>query len=237
LFEQAECGTLFLDEIGEIPLSIQAKLLRVLQDREVRRMGTAELRRVDVRIISATNADLECEVEEGHFRLDLFYRLNVVAVAVPPLRERISDIPILIDHFFRTRSYAVPELHEDTFAAMARYRWPGNVRELENEMERVAAFYPRTREIIPGMLSERVLTGGRSDDLDVRLLCETSLPRAVGYLEKSLLTKTLTRTNWNKSRTARELGLSRQGLLKKIKRYGIIREGFGTDGVPKDSKV
>ena len=120
---------------------------------------------------------------------------------------------------------------------MARYHWPGNVRELENELERVMAFYPRATEITPGMLSERVLIADRGDDLDVRLLCETSLPRAVGYLEKSLLTKSLTRTNWNKSRTARELGVSRQGVLQKIKRYGIIREGHGAGGEDDDSEV
>jgi len=234
LFEQAENGTLFLDEIGEIPLFIQAKLLRVLQDREVRRMGTAKLRRVDVRIISATNSDLETEVENGRFRLDLFYRLNVVVIAVPPLRERISDIPLLIDHFFEKHGRPVRDVHGDTLSAMARYSWPGNVRELENELERVTAFYPRAAEITPDMLSERVLNGGRRADLDIRLLCETSLPRAVGYLEKSLLEKTLRRTNWNKSRTARELGVSRQGLLKKIKRYGILRERPGGGGGAED---
>ncbi|UCH84980.1 MAG: sigma-54-dependent Fis family transcriptional regulator [Candidatus Latescibacterota bacterium] len=224
LFEQAEGGTLFLDEIAEVPLFVQAKLLRVLQDREVRRMGTAQRRRVDVRIISATNTDLDVEVDEGRFRLDLFYRLKVVDLTVPPLRERVADIPILVDHFFTTRGAPAPSIHKDAFGAMARYWWPGNVRELQNELERVMAFYPRSCEITPGMLSERILTGNRGETLDVRFLYDASLPRAIGYLEEKRLRKTLAETNWNKSQSARELGLSRQGLLKKIKRYGILRE-------------
>jgi transcriptional regulator with PAS, ATPase and Fis domain len=115
---------------------------------------------------------------------------------------------------------------------MARYRWPGNVRELQNELERVTAFYPRACEITAGMLSDRVLMGDRGDALDVRLLRDASLPRAIGYLEEKRLRKALAETNWNKSQSARELGLSRQGLLKKIKRYGIIRgeTGTGDDG-------
>ncbi|MEJ2721895.1 MAG: sigma-54 dependent transcriptional regulator [bacterium] len=229
LFEQAEGGTLFLDEVGEIPLFIQAKLLRVLQDREVRRMGTAELRRIDVRIISATNADIESEVENGNFRLDLFYRLNVIVIAVPPLRDRTDDIPVLVDHYFRVRSQPPPALDDEALAAMTRYRWPGNVRELENELERIRALHPRTAAITAGMLSKRVLSGGTDEDLDVRFLCDASLPKAVGYLEETMLRKSLNRTNWNKTKTAKELGLSRQGLLKKIRRYGIIRDETGTD--------
>ncbi|UCG51494.1 MAG: sigma-54-dependent Fis family transcriptional regulator [Candidatus Latescibacterota bacterium] len=227
LFEQADGGTLFLDEIGEIPSFIQAKLLRVLQDREVRRMGTSEIRRVDVRIISATNADLEKKMNDEKFRVDLFYRLNVVAVHVPPLRERISDIPELVDHFFEVRNAKPPYLENETLELLARYPWPGNVRELENELERVTAFHPRAREITPPMLSERITRRVHDDEFDVRVLCESPLPRAVGYLEENLLRKTLAKTNWNKSQTARELGLSRQGLLKKIKRYGIVRDDPG----------
>ncbi len=224
LFEQADGGTLLLDEIGDIPSFVQAKLLRVLQDREVRRMGTSDVRRVNVRVVSATNADLAKRVDDGAFRLDLYYRLNVLAVHAPSLRERVTDIPELIDHFFEIRGFSPPVLHEDALGLLSRYRWPGNVRELDNEIERLAVLHPHAPEITPDMFSERIADGNRTEFFDINLLCESPLPQAVGYLEDSLLRKMLARTNWNKSRSARELGLSRQGLLKKIKRYGITRE-------------
>jgi DNA-binding NtrC family response regulator len=224
LFEQADGGTLFLDEIGEIPSFIQAKLLRVLQDREIRRMGTSQVRRVDVRVVSATNVDLDERIEHGKFRLDLYYRLNVLALHVPPLRERFSEIPELIDHFLEERGCPRRTVREEALAILSRYSWPGNIRELENEVERLVVLYPALSEIAPHMLSDRIAKRARAENLDVNLLYESPLPQAVGYLEESLVRKTLARTNWNKSQTARELGLSRQGLLKKIKRYGIVRE-------------
>ena len=224
LFEQADGGTLFLDEIGEIPAFIQAKLLRVLQDREIRRMGTAQIRRVDVRIVSATNVDLDERIENGKFRLDLYYRLNVLGLRVPPLRERVCEISELIDHFLETRGCPKRTVHDDTLSILSRYSWPGNIRELENEVERLIVLYPDLPEIAPHMLSDRIARRERAELVDVNLLYESPLPRAVGYLEESLVRKTLARTNWNKSQSARELGLSRQGLLKKIKRYGIVRE-------------
>jgi transcriptional regulator with PAS, ATPase and Fis domain len=192
-------------------------------------MGTVGVRRVDVRIVSATNADLEKRVEEGEFRLDLYYRLDVLAVRAPPLRERISDIPELIDHFFGVRGRPSPVLHEDALGILMRHPWPGNVRELDNEIERLVVLHPQAPEITPAMLSDRVTRRSQTDLFDVNLLCESPLSRAVGYLEENLLRKTLVRTNWNKSQTARELGLSRQGLLKKIKRYGIVREQAAAD--------
>lgn len=231
LFEQAEGGTLFLDEIGEIPPFIQAKLLRVLQDGEVRRVGTSHTRRVDVRVVSATNVDLEERIENGSFRLDLFYRLNVFTLRVPPLRERLSEIPELVEHFFAARGFPrrMP-IEEDALSLFFRHAWPGNVRELENEVERIAVLHPDATRIEMYMLSDRIVQRPHSQSVDINLLYDSPLPRAVGYLEESLLRKTLARTNWNKSQSARQLGLSRQGLLKKIKRYGIVRDDPGTGG-------
>ena len=226
LFEQAERGTLFLDEIGEIPPFIQAKLLRVLQEREVRRMGEGSVRRVDVRVISATNADLERMVADGSFRKDLFYRINVIEADIRPLRERPEDIPDLIGHFYRRRGLAEPELARDARHVLIGYSWPGNVRELENELERLTALFDAPARITPGMFSPRVTEEAGGTKLDVRVLYDAPLSRAVSYLEENLLKKTLLQTNWNKSQRARQLELSRQGLLKKIKRYGIQRDSL-----------
>ena len=224
LFEQASGGTLFLDEIGEIPPYIQAKLLRVLQEGEVRRMGEGSVRRVDVRLITATNANLAQMVGEASFRKDLFYRINVVEARIPSLRERREDVAELIAHFFERRGLGGPEIVADTQRILAHYPWPGNVRELENEVERIAALHGAPRAIVPEMLSERIVCAAASATLDFGVLHESPLADAVGHLEENLLKKTLAQTNWNKSRAARRLGLSRQGLLKKIKRYGIERE-------------
>jgi len=221
LFEQADGGTLFLDEIGEIAPFVQAKLLRVLQDRQVRRMGAETVRSVDLRVVAATNANLEQRVEDATFRMDLFYRLSVVEIRVAPLRERIEDMFDFIHHFFAKRGMSTPRLAGDAQELLTQYRWPGNVRELQNELERILAFYPSVTEIQPSMLSTRVTRDPGGGPIDIDVLYQTKLPRAVGYLEENLLRKSLEQNNWNKSRAARELGLSRQGLLKKIKRYGI----------------
>jgi transcriptional regulator with PAS, ATPase and Fis domain len=221
LFEQANGGTLFLDEVGEIAPYVQAKLLRAVQDREVRPMGSSGVRSVDVRIVAATNVDLENRVRSGDFRLDLFYRLNVLHVDVLPMRERTDDILDLVEHLFGARGLATPAITEDAVRVLFRYAWPGNVRELQNEVERLVALHPGINRIECDMLSERVREEPGVDGLDMRLLYDSPLPRAVGYLEENLLRKTLEQTNWNKSASARILGLSRQGLLKKIKRYGI----------------
>jgi transcriptional regulator with GAF, ATPase, and Fis domain len=223
LFEQASGGTLFLDEIGEIPPYIQAKLLRVLQEGEVRRMGEGGVRRVDVRLISATNANLAHMVGDGSFRKDLFYRINVVEARVPSLRERREDVVDLVAHFFARRDLDCPEVPAETAHILATYPWPGNVRELENEVERITALHGAPARLLPEMLSERILGTAAAATLDVAVLHEAPLASAVGHLEESLLKKTLAQTNWNKSHAARRLGLSRQGLLKKIKRYGIER--------------
>lgn len=226
-FEQADGGTLFLDEIGDMPLDVQAKLLRVLSDLEVRRMGEAVTRKVDIRIVCATNADIESKVEEGSFRKDLFFRVNVVRIRVPPLRRRAEDIPELTKHILRKRGLAPLRFSAHARSLLMRYSWPGNVRELENEMERLSTLFAGEDVIEPEMLSERIRLGdGWSGGIDVKLLYDAPLAEAVGELEQDILRKTLAMTNWNKSRTARKLGLSRQGLLKKIKRYGLRPDPF-----------
>ena len=221
LFEQADGGTLFLDEVGDIPLPTQAKLLRVLQDREIRPMGSTSVRRIDVRIVAATNVDIERAVRDGDFRLDLFYRLNVLRVELRPLRERPIDIMDLIAHMFESRGMEPPAVSPEAEQVLMRHDWPGNVRELQNEIERMLALHPGMTSIDAEHLSDPIRRDPANRALDVRLLYDSPLPRAVGYLEENLLRKTLEQTNWNKSASARILGLSRQGLLKKIKRYGI----------------
>jgi transcriptional regulator with PAS, ATPase and Fis domain len=227
LFEQAHGGTLFLDEIGEIPPEIQVKLLRVLQEREVRRMGEGGLRRVDVRLVSATNADFRRMVADGTFRTDLFYRINVVEITIAPLRDRPEDLPELIVHIYGRKGLEPPELAGATPGVLRRYSWPGNVRELENELERLIALYNAPAIITPDMLSARLTEEVSGSTLDLGLLYEAPLPGAVRYLEENLLRKTLLQTNWNKAKTARLLGLSRQGVIKKIRRYGIRRPRAG----------
>jgi transcriptional regulator with GAF, ATPase, and Fis domain len=230
LFEEASGGTIFLDEIGEIPPYIQAKLLRVLQEGEVRRMGEGAVRRVDVRLITATNADLGVMVADGSFRKDLFYRINVVEARVPALRERRADVVELLEHFFQVRELVPPAVSDEAAAVLQRYPWPGNIRELENEVERIVALHGQPDVLTPDMLSRRIIAETHETRLDVSLLCESPLASAVSHLEERLLKQTLLETNWNKSQSARLLGLSRQGLIKKIKRYGIQRDAVSGDG-------
>jgi transcriptional regulator with GAF, ATPase, and Fis domain len=235
LFEQANNGTLFLDEIGEIPPYIQAKLLRVLQEGEVRRMGEGSVRRVDVRIITATNANLAEMVATGAFRKDLFYRINVVEARVPALCERRGDVLDLVIHFFERRGLPKPAIPDPTLQILVSYPWPGNVRELENEIERVVALHGSPDALAPDMFSDRIATGAVNANIDIGVLCESPLAAAVTHLEENLLKRTLAQTNWNKSQSARRLGLSRQGLIKKIKRYGIQRTSPATPGSPDDT--
>jgi len=224
LFEQASGGTIFLDEIGEIPPYIQAKLLRVLQEGEVRRMGEGAVRRVDVRLITATNADLARMVADGSFRKDLFYRINVVEARVPSLHDRRGDVVDLAAYFFRARGMEPPAIPEETSRILLAYPWPGNIRELGNEVERIAALHEHLDLLTPDLLSARIVEDAFAVSLDVNVLCESPLAQAVSHLEENLLKRMLSETNWNKSKSARRLGLSRQGLIKKIKRYGIERD-------------
>jgi two-component system, NtrC family, response regulator AtoC len=223
LFEEAHQGTLFLDEVGELPLSLQVKLLRALQEGTVRRLGDTKDLRVDVRVIAATVRDLASEVQERRFREDLYYRLNVLQVALPPLRERTGDLPLLIDHFVakynarlgRTLKGVAP----DALRQLMRYAFPGNVRELENMIER-AMVLADGETITPADLPEHV----REDrDPVVALLGtgELSIKRTTRVIEETLIRRALEQTKGNRTAAARLLELSHRALLYKIKEYGL----------------
>jgi transcriptional regulator with GAF, ATPase, and Fis domain len=221
LFEVADRGTLFLDEVGEMPASMQVKLLRVLQEGEFRRVGGEKSLKVDVRVLVASNRDLGRLVEEGKFREDLFYRLNVVRVALPPLRERRDDIPLLVEHFLRKfaddhkrppRRIARAALHK-----LVGYRWPGNVRELENEIARGASLGGEVISVED--LSPQVAAGDPAAALESP--DDLTLKQRVERLERTLLREALHRSGGNQTQAARLLGLSRFGLQKKLRRYGL----------------
>jgi transcriptional regulator with GAF, ATPase, and Fis domain len=220
LFEIADGGTLFLDEVGEMSPAMQSKLLRVLQEGELRRVGAERGRKVDVRIVAASNRDLGRLVADGRFREDLYYRLNVVRVVLPPLRERREDIPLLVDHFLRKHAAQAQrppkKIARPALAKLCGYRWPGNVRELENEVLRAAALGGET--IVVEDLSPHVAAGEPVAPIDVD---DLTVRARVERLERTLVREALSRSGGNQSRAARLLGLSRFGLQKKLRRYGI----------------
>ena len=220
--EQANGGTLFLDEIGDMPLMSQAKILRVLEERTVTRVGGSKSIPVDVRIIAATNKDLKKEVKEGRFREDLYFRINVVHIHIPPLRERKDDIPLLLNNFLRIYSqrYGRKNMRfsQEAMEILKKYSWPGNVRELENEVERLVALAPYD-EIRPEDLSEDIRQGFSQDSVSVSPL---SPPCSIAEMEKKLIFDTLKYTGNNKSEAAKILGISREGLRKKLQKYGLI---------------
>ncbi len=246
LFEAAHQGTIFLDEVGELSPAVQAKLLRVLQEGEVTRIGESEPRYVDVRVISATNRDLEEEVAAGSFREDLFYRLNVVVVKLPPLRDRREDIPLLMAHFvekYSARHNKIPAgIDPSIVPSLTAFDWPGNVRELENEVERMVALSRDGEMITLDLLSSKL--SGKSDSAAEREQCGTLLlpgdsrplevewvagqrefkPR-VDLFEKALLLREIELHNGNKTSTAKTLGLSRAGLNKKLVKLGVLGGG------------
>ena len=223
-FEIADGGTIFLDEIGEIPPSIQAKFLRVLQEREFQRVGSNQPIKVDVRIIAATSRNLKKEVEEGHFRDDLYYRLNVITIPIPPLRERKEDIPFLAQMFIRkfakSAKKEVVHIDEKAMKLLTAYDWPGNIRELENAMEWSVV-----------MASKETLT---IDDLPVNIIqqlgdeppVEMSLREARELFEREYICDTLVRFQGNVSRSSRYLGLARKNLQEKIKKYEIRADKY-----------
>jgi two-component system response regulator AtoC len=222
LFEEAHEGTLFLDEIGELPLATQVKLLRVLQEGTLRRLGDVKDRQVDVRVVAATVRELREEVDEGRFREDLYYRLNVLALRVPPLRERKGDIPLLIDAFIERNNARlgtrIRGLDEKAMKRMLAYHWPGNVRELENVIERamVLADEDVLRE---GDLPERL-----HDPDPVQTVLgagELSIKKTARYMEETLIRKALEKTGGNRTQASKLLEISHRALLYKIKDYGI----------------
>ncbi|HXF06290.1 MAG TPA: sigma-54-dependent Fis family transcriptional regulator [Blastocatellia bacterium] len=218
-FEEAHGGTLFLDEIGDLSLPAQAKILRALQERVIERVGGRRPIPVDVRIVAATNKDLAKEITKGTFREDLYYRLKVIHIEMPPLREIRQDIPLLATHFLTTACREMgrepKKLSPGAIACLMSYSWPGNVRELENEMKRLAAMTWR-RTITEDDLSENIRRGGKVPSPSV-----SSLKEAVAEIEKRMILEALQACRHNQQRAARMLGVSRQGLIKKMKRYGI----------------
>ncbi len=215
LFEEADGGTIFLDEIGETSPAMQLRLLRVLQEGEIRRVGASAGRRVDVRVIAATNADLEAEVAAGRFRKDLYYRLNVFPIRLPPLRERSGDVPPLAEHFlriYRQRARrAVAGIAPEAMQALRTYPWPGNVRELENEIERAVALADDGQVLGPAHLSERIRNGSPAPAGPV------TLGEAVERLKRRMIEDAL-RECGSKTRAAERLGLSRQSLQQMLRR-------------------
>jgi len=226
-FEQADGGTLFLDEIGDMSLAAQAKVLRALEDNELTRIGGSKRIAVDVRVLAATNKDLTAEISAGRFREDLFYRLNVVPIAVPALRERREDIPLLVQHFMNTLSeregMAPRGITPDAIARLEALEWPGNVRELRNTIERLLI-----------LASGPKITGGDVERLVGQRPMETTSMGALGdcktfeefkqAAERAFLLIKLRAFDWNVSETARALDMPRSNLYKKIERYGLVRE-------------
>ncbi|MBY0315739.1 MAG: sigma 54-interacting transcriptional regulator [Bdellovibrionales bacterium] len=224
LFELADKGTFFLDEIGDTSPQMQVKLLRVLQEGTFTPVGALEMKRVDVRIIAATNRDLRKMVEEGTFREDLYYRLNVINIRVPPLRERKEDIPLLTEAFIESacKKAGLPKriLTKRALEKLYDYPFPGNVRELQNEMERAVVLSGTESKILADMLSPKILESNEATKIQGTRVAGT-LKDAIEDLEKDLIREGLRRTGWNKSKLAKELGISRAGLIMKVEKYGL----------------
>ncbi|MGA2151449.1 MAG: sigma-54 dependent transcriptional regulator [Geobacteraceae bacterium] len=222
LFEQAHGGTLFLDEIGEMPLSLQVKLLRVLQDEEIRPVGSSTVKKVNVRVISATSKQLEQEITEGRFREDLYFRLNVLGIILPPLRERTEDIPLLVDHFLAKFGVMFGKeevrLSQDALRTLVGYHWPGNVRELENCIERGLLLCEGNQldvESLPDNLRGKS-NGGASVCIPSDSL---SIKKAEEILERDFIRRALEKTGGNRTHAARLLEISHRSLLYKLKEY------------------
>ena len=223
LFEEADGGTLFLDEIGELPVALQVKLLRVLQDETIRRLGDTRDVKVNVRIVAATHRDLTAEAKAGRFREDLFYRLNVLNIAIPPLRERREDIALLIDHFVARNNArlgtSIRGIDPEARRMLVEYGWPGNVRELENTLERAMVLCEGDL-IVAQDLPDRVRDA--CDPVQTQLASgELSIKKTTRIIEEQLIRRALQKTKGNRTRAAEILELSHRALLYKIKDYAI----------------
>jgi DNA-binding NtrC family response regulator len=224
---------LFLDEIGETTLEVQPKLLRFLESNEVHPIGEVQAARADVRIIAATNTDLDMLVAQGRFREDLFYRLNIVRLRLPPLRERRVEIPALAHHYLQKHAQECAKgtlrLAEETMEYLVLYRWPGNVRQLANEMRRMAALAETDAVLMPEHLSEEIATSRRTvpasqrslDRTEVVVRMDQPLSAAVQHLERAMIQRAMRITGGRIEETAAMLGLSRKGLYLKRVRYGL----------------
>ncbi|MGO8997870.1 MAG: sigma-54-dependent transcriptional regulator [Polyangiaceae bacterium] len=232
LFEEASGGTLFLDEVGEMPLSIQVRLLRVLEEREVRPVGSNETRKVDVRLIAATNRNLVAATRAGAFREDLFYRLNVVSIETPALRDRASDIPLLAHHFLalyaKKLGKSVKRIEPDALEILCAYKWPGNVRELQNAIERAVLLAKDdvlTVQALPPSLGQ-VSAGDRM----LRRPYTLPLAGAISAFERSYIEHTLQEARGNIAEAARAAGVDRSNFRRLIKRHGIEATAFTGNG-------
>ena len=229
-FELANHGSLFLDEIGEMSAVLQVKLLRALQELCFEPVGGARTIEVDVRIIAATNKDLEAEIEDGRFREDLFYRLNVIPVELPPLRERSNDIPLLLDYFnrrlFNTKKRSVCDFSPDAVKKLCAYTWPGNVRELENIVERLSVLCMDETvglEDLPPKIANGCGCRKTKDDIRLNLPEEgIDLRATLANLEERLIRQALERTDWNKNRAAHLLRMNRTTLVEKLKKRKML---------------
>ncbi|NOX25343.1 MAG: sigma-54-dependent Fis family transcriptional regulator [Deltaproteobacteria bacterium] len=227
-FEAADTGTIFLDEIGEMPLSLQAKFLRVLQEKSIERVGGNKTIEVDVRIVAATNKNLADEVKNGNFREDLFYRLNVVSIHIPPLRDRIDDIPILANHFIKKHAAQIERpnliISREALSLLARQTWPGNVRELENTIERAAIFCNRD-EITAHDINAAphdAATANASTTLSPPAMPAGKLPEVLDTIEKQMLIEALKENDFVQTRAAKKLGITKSLLQYKLRKYKIM---------------
>lgn len=228
LFEQAHGGTVFLDEIGELPLAMQTKLLRVLQEREVRRVGGSATKKVDVRVLAASNRDLAEQVREGSFREDLYYRINVVQVVMPPLRERVEDIPLLVDHLVRKHTGSIKAgslISSEALKFLMTYHFPGNVRELENIVERCLVF-DRERITVEALLPHLKGNGKRLDLTTAVDIPDEGieLEPALEQLEKQYLLKALEKSGGVKKNAASLLGMTFRSFRYKLAKFGLAGE-------------
>jgi DNA-binding NtrC family response regulator len=217
LFEAAHMGTLFLDEIGDLPKDVQSKLLRVLQEREVRRVGSTELKQINIRIIAATNRDLEAEVKAGNFREDLFYRLNVININLPPLRERMADLPLLISAFLEKCGSNHAQgfrISPSVWPKLSGYRWPGNIRELENVIERGLALGSGAV-----LYEDDVVVGSEGESSG--MLSQRDESFSLDAMEKRAILRALEQANGDKLSASRLLGIGKTTLYRKLKEYSV----------------
>lgn len=229
LFEVAGGGTFFLDEIGDISLSIQAKLLRVLQEREIKPVGATKTIKVDIRLIAATNKNLEEMIKKGTFREDLFYRLNVVPVSLPPLREREEDIPLLVSHFLekfnQKRKKHIKEISPETMNLFEGYNWPGNVRELENTVERIVVM--TDEEIIKpehlplNIRKDKTIVNIPQNSEELKILKKQIKESAIKDIERAFVISALKKNDWNITKAAEDVGMKRQNFQVLMKKYQI----------------